>query len=451
MVRLADADVRPVSQACDFKRSVDMRMKSWCLSAAAALVLAAGSTFAAPPTDAEVSAKVKQFEQTMAKTPRAEQMAKRTELVAQLLGDETFAEYSASQIETILPLAMADEGARDRAAARLEALKAEEGPEGLNAELVHTMVQMYARRGNPTADDVKRMLNDPRLVQLISKGQGMTMFSLLGALRGEAMGDSVETLMKLTRALPEALPAGKSDAIANLYTTLAYSVPDPANQLASLQAKALGYLNADIKALKGDDEKATSPQIASMEKTRDRLSIINNTAPEIDFMWYSEDGSVTKLSDLKGKVVIIDFWATWCGPCISAFPKVRHLVDHYDGYAVEVVGVTSIQGAHYRTNPETKEREKIDTKGDEAKEFSLMTEFRTEMDMSWPVGFSKENVFDPRYGVYGIPHIAIIDPSGKVRVNGLNPHGLTHEQESALIDTILKEFNLPTPAAHPHG
>ncbi len=44
-----------------------------------------------------------------------------------------------------------------------------------------------------------------------------------------------------------------------------------------------------------------------------------------------------------------------------------------------------------------------------------------------------------------------IDPAGKVRVNGLNPHGLTDVQEHALIDTILKEFNLATPDFKPHG
>ncbi|MBX3323948.1 MAG: TlpA family protein disulfide reductase [Phycisphaeraceae bacterium] len=427
-----------------------MKMKSW-LTAAAALCVAAGTTFAAPPSDAALAEKVREYEQTMAKTPRAEQLATRTELIKKLLGDETFAEYSSSQIETVLGLVVADEALRDRAIARLAELKAQESPEGLNAELVHTLMQMYARRGSPTADDVKRMLNDPRLVQLVSKGQGLSIFSLLGSVRGGGLSDSVETLMKLTRALPETLAPGKADSIANLYTTLAYTVPNPSEQLASLQSRALAYLDADIKSLKGDDAKATSPQIASLEKTRDRLAVINGAAPEIEFMWYSEDGSVTKLSDLKGKVVIIDFWATWCGPCISAFPKVRHLAEHYNGYPVEIVGVTSIQGSHYRTNPQTNEREKIDTKDDTQKEFTLMTEFMKELNMTWPVGFSKENVFDPRYGVYGIPHIAIIDPAGKVRVNGLNPHGLTDVQEHALIDTILKEFNLATPDFKPHG
>ena len=48
---------------------------------------------------------------------------------------------------------------------------------------------------------------------------------------------------------------------------------------------------------------------------------------------------------MKGNVVVVDFWATWCGPCVGSFPQVKELVEYYKGYNVTVLGLTSPQGA----------------------------------------------------------------------------------------------------------
>ncbi|PKP07784.1 MAG: hypothetical protein CVU10_07940 [Bacteroidetes bacterium HGW-Bacteroidetes-5] len=53
----------------------------------------------------------------------------------------------------------------------------------------------------------------------------------------------------------------------------------------------------------------------------------NEAAP--DFSLVNIDGKTVKLSDLKGKTVILDFWATWCGPCRASFPAMQQLVDYY--------------------------------------------------------------------------------------------------------------------------
>lgn len=74
-----------------------------------------------------------------------------------------------------------------------------------------------------------------------------------------------------------------------------------------------------------------------------------------------------------------------------------------------------------------------------------MPQFMKDLDMTWGVAFSEEDVFNPEYGIRGIPHVVILDPKGVVRHRGLHP-GSDPESKHAMIDAILREFKLPAPA-----
>ncbi|MEO7413684.1 MAG: TlpA disulfide reductase family protein, partial [Opitutaceae bacterium] len=171
-----------------------------------------------------------------------------------------------------------------------------------------------------------------------------------------------------------------------------------------------------------------------------QAALIGKPAPELNFKWSSREGLKT-LSELKGKVVILDFWATWCGPCVASFPNVRELVEHYKDRDVVVLGVTSIQGSIIGLGAAA-----IDTRNDPAKEFALMKDYIKAKEITWPIAFSTQEVFNPDYGIRGIPYIAIIAPDGTVRHTGLHP-GIPAEEKYAKIDAILKEFGKKLPLA----
>jgi len=167
---------------------------------------------------------------------------------------------------------------------------------------------------------------------------------------------------------------------------------------------------------------------------------IGRPAPEIHFMWSTKDG-VKKLSDLRGQVVVIDFWATWCGPCINSFPNIAEEVAHFEGTPVVFLGVTSIQGSV--SNLEGPGG-KINTKGNPEREMSLMPQFMETWEMTWDVVFREEKVFNPDYHVSGIPHLVIIAPDGTVRHRHLHP-GNPNADITGKVTALLREFGLRTP------
>lgn len=187
--------------------------------------------------------------------------------------------------------------------------------------------------------------------------------------------------------------------------------------------------------------KIAAQLVGDLERRAAAKNLVGQAAPELNFTWASRAGLKT-LGALKGKVVVLDFWATWCGPCVASFPAMRELAARYRDYAVEILGVTSIQGRVMGLDSGP-----VDTQGDPAKEMSLMTDYIKAREVTWPIVFSAEPVFNPDYGVEGIPHMVLIAPDGTVRHTNLDPRDPLGDK-SAKIDALLKEFRLKSPEGH---
>jgi thiol-disulfide isomerase/thioredoxin len=114
---------------------------------------------------------------------------------------------------------------------------------------------------------------------------------------------------------------------------------------------------------------------------------------ELKIKFTSVEGQPVDLAALKGKVVLVDFWATWCGPCVAEVPRVKAVYDKFHAKGFEIVGISL----------------------DEDK--ARLQAFVKEKGMAWPQFFDGkgwENEICSRYSVESIPTMWLVDKEGKV-------------------------------------
>lgn len=128
------------------------------------------------------------------------------------------------------------------------------------------------------------------------------------------------------------------------------------------------------------------------------------------------DGKTVSLADYKGKILILDFWATWCSPCKAAFPYIQMVMNRY------------------RNNPDVNflfidTREKTENYEETIKKFLEENKYTFHVILDEKGADGKQDVTFKKYGLMGIPTQYVIDRNGNIRYENIGYHpGKTDEQ-----------------------
>jgi thiol-disulfide isomerase/thioredoxin len=142
--------------------------------------------------------------------------------------------------------------------------------------------------------------------------------------------------------------------------------------------------------------KTADQLMASLKKQEQAKKISASLVEGVVFPDFNEKdmaGKPLSLSQYKGKVVLIDFWATWCGPCVRELPNVVETYKAYHGEGFEIIGISLDQ-------------DRLKLEG-----------FLGAQEMPWPQFFDGkgwENKLAAHYGITGIPATFLLDRQGKI-------------------------------------
>lgn len=147
---------------------------------------------------------------------------------------------------------------------------------------------------------------------------------------------------------------------------------------------------------------------------RDNTTMQDNSSKAPDFTLSNISGEDVSLSDFKGKVIIVDFWATWCPPCRKGIPDLISLKNEYKD-KVEVIGIS------------------LDRENTKAG----VPDFVDRMGINYPVVYFNDKVINDFGGVNAIPTTFIIDQDGNIvkKIVGLYPKS---EYETKIKELINK-------------
>lgn len=188
------------------------------------------------------------------------------------------------------------------------------------------------------------------------------------------------------------------------------------------------YAGALVLANKDFTVKAQANEVIQRLKKRERhYKMMGEPAPEFETFDQWFPGKPAKLADLRGKVVLLDFWATWCVPCLEAFPHIREWLQDHSKNGLVVLGVTRYYGMADGIPADT------------ANEIEFLKRFKQQWQLPYDFVVMKDQRTQVAYGATALPTAVLIDRKGVIRYleSGTSPTRI--EEMRAMIEQLIAE------------
>lgn len=190
-------------------------------------------------------------------------------------------------------------------------------------------------------------------------------------------------------------------------------------------AEEVAFLEAQFEQVKATgnpfEKRKFFTDLTVLRDNYTRVSLIGEPAPEI-LVKHWINSEPLSLESLRGRVLLLEFWATWCRSCVEVFPKVKRLHEEHADKGLSALALTR----HYYTSPGPVESAE--------KELELINNYVREHELEFPVGVSEDAATQMTYGAVGLPTVALIDRRGVVRAFGRFDGG---EEGDPLFEEVL--------------
>lgn len=166
--------------------------------------------------------------------------------------------------------------------------------------------------------------------------------------------------------------------------------------------------------------------LQTLQRKQKQLRLQGEIAPEITISKWIEQAPV-QISALRGRVVLLDFWATWCGPCLAAFPHLRGWHEKYKDRGLVILGITKYYGhGNGKEMPP-------------AEELGFIERFKKQYALPYGVAVTDTDNNHRNYGVSAIPTAVLIDRQGVIRMMTTGTGGGNEAEITAAIEKLIEE------------